>query len=54
MLSESQSAHFGLGRFALLIGILATLAVAVAVVGNRKAEVRRPVVVDGWEDDFSA
>jgi len=46
--------HFGLGKFIVLMGVLATVVAAVAIIGNKRVEARQSVVVDGWEDDIAA
>jgi hypothetical protein len=54
MQTESYNVHSGLGKFVVLMGILATVVAAIAVVGKRRVESRGSAVVDGWEDDVAA
>jgi hypothetical protein len=54
MFGESHSAHLGLGKVALLIGILATIVTAVAFIGKKRGEGRQIIPLEGWEDELSA
>jgi hypothetical protein len=54
MFGKSQSAHLGLGKVALLVGILATIVTAVAIIGKKMGEDRQVIPLEGWEDELGA
>ena len=52
MFGQAGNLHFGVWKVALVVGLLATVVAAAAIIGIRKGQ--HGVPLEGWEDELGA
>ena len=52
MFGQAGNLHFGVWKVALVVGLLATVVAAAAIIGIRKGQ--HGVPLEGWEDELAA
>ena len=52
MFWQTGDLHSGARRVVLVVGLLATIVAAVAIIGKKRADTQQPVPLEGWEDEL--
>jgi hypothetical protein len=52
MFWQTGNLHFGARRVLLVVGLLATIVAAVAIIGKKRPDGQQPVPLESWEEEL--